>query len=89
MQVIAIETPSLGDRSYPVIDGASAAAVDQQRDIDRILSVLEDRNLVLRVVVETHLHQVRDCMHLLPITPPVASATRTTSPRRAPSEAAS
>jgi hydroxyacylglutathione hydrolase len=56
MEILTIETPSLGDRSYLIIDGTSAAAVDPQRDIDRILSVLDERSLSLSVVVETHLH---------------------------------
>ena len=56
MEILTIETKSLGDRSYLVIDGAAAAAVDPQRDIDRVLAELEDRNLTLTLVVETHLH---------------------------------
>ncbi len=54
MEILTIETPSLGDRNYLIIDGTSAAAVDPQRDIDRILSVLDERSLSLSVVVETH-----------------------------------
>lgn len=56
MEIITIETKSLGDRSYLVVDGTAAAAVDPQRDIDRVLDVLERRGLRLVLVVETHLH---------------------------------
>ena len=56
MEIIAIETPSLGDRSYIVIDGARAAVIDPQRDIDRIVAALDERGLTLAVVAETHLH---------------------------------
>ena len=56
MEILTIETKSLGDRSYVVVDGASAAVVDPQRDIDRVLHELRVRNLTLRAVLETHLH---------------------------------
>ncbi|MBK6856841.1 MAG: MBL fold metallo-hydrolase [Microthrixaceae bacterium] len=56
MEILTIETKSLGDRSYLVIDGTKAAVVDPQRDIDRVLAELEDRELELIIVLETHLH---------------------------------
>ncbi len=56
MDIITIETPSLGDRSYLVVDGSSAAAIDVQRDIDRVLTHLEEQGLELRFVLETHNH---------------------------------
>lgn len=56
MEILTIETKSLGDRSYLVVDGTKAAAVDPQRDIDRVLTELDTRGLTLTVVVETHLH---------------------------------
>lgn len=34
MNVIVIETPSLGDRSYIVHDGTVALVIDPQRDIE-------------------------------------------------------
>jgi hypothetical protein len=37
IEVVVIDTPSLGDRSYLVTDGTAALVVDPQRDIDRIL----------------------------------------------------
>jgi hydroxyacylglutathione hydrolase len=56
MEIITIETPSLGDRSYVVTDGELAAVVDPQRDIDRVLAVLEERGLEVTHVLETHNH---------------------------------
>lgn len=56
MEIITIETPSLGDRSYVLIAGEDAAVIDPQRDIDRIETVLAGRGLRLRYVFETHVH---------------------------------
>lgn len=56
IEVITIETPSLGDRSYLVTDGTDAVMIDPQRDIDRIVSLLEERGLTLTHVLETHIH---------------------------------
>ena len=56
MEILTIETKSLGDRSYVVVDGVHAAVVDPQRDIDRVLGELDQRGLSVVVVVETHLH---------------------------------
>lgn len=36
MDVIVIDTPQLGDRSYLVHDGAVALVIDPQRDTDRV-----------------------------------------------------
>ena len=56
LTIIAIETPSLGDRSYVVHDGEVAFVVDPQRDIDRVLSILEEHGVRLTDVFETHIH---------------------------------
>jgi len=56
MDILTIETPSLGDRSYLVTDGRVAAVVDPQRDIDRVLALVEERGLELTHVLETHKH---------------------------------
>ena len=56
MEIITLETSSLGDRSYLVTDGSTAAVVDPQRDIDRITSILDERDLRLTHVFETHIH---------------------------------
>jgi len=56
MEIITIETTSLGDRSYVVVDGTAAAVIDPQRDIDRVVAELDERGLSVAAVLETHLH---------------------------------
>lgn len=56
LDVLVIETPNLGDRSYVVHDGTSAAVVDPQRDLDRVLGLVDDHGLRVAVVAETHIH---------------------------------
>jgi glyoxylase-like metal-dependent hydrolase (beta-lactamase superfamily II)/rhodanese-related sulfurtransferase len=56
LQVDVLETPSLGDRSYLVSDGDVAVMVDPQRDLDRVLPLVERRGVRLTHVLETHLH---------------------------------
>ncbi|KRE93645.1 MBL fold metallo-hydrolase [Nocardioides sp. Soil774] len=56
LTVVAIETPTLGDRSYLVHDGEVALVVDPQRDIDRVLDLLEQHDVRLTHVFETHIH---------------------------------
>lgn len=51
-----METPALGDRSYVVHDGSVAAIVDPQRDIDRVLEVVDRLGVQVTHVLETHLH---------------------------------
>ncbi|WP_231123492.1 MBL fold metallo-hydrolase [Nocardioides sambongensis] len=46
----------MGDRSYLVHDGQVALVVDPQRDIDRLLAVLEADGVRLTHVLETHIH---------------------------------
>ncbi len=55
-EVITIDTPGLGDRSYLVHDGSSALVIDPQRDIDRVLHVAEGLQVHVTHVLETHLH---------------------------------
>ncbi|TDD54708.1 MBL fold metallo-hydrolase [Saccharopolyspora elongata] len=54
--VEVVETSSLGDRSYLVTDGAVAAVVDPQRDVDRMLAVAGSRGARITHVLETHIH---------------------------------
>jgi hydroxyacylglutathione hydrolase len=54
--VIPLETPTLGDRSYLVHDGDVAFVVDPQRDIDRVLALLDAHHLRLTHVFESHIH---------------------------------
>jgi hydroxyacylglutathione hydrolase len=56
LTILTIETPSLGDRSYLVHDGEVALVVDPQRDIDRVLDLLEEHGVRLTHVLETHIH---------------------------------
>jgi len=56
IEIITIETPSLGDRSYIATDGSSAVVVDPQRDVDRVLDILHARGLDVTHVIETHIH---------------------------------
>jgi hydroxyacylglutathione hydrolase len=51
-----IETSGLGDRSYLATDGKVAIVVDPQRDIDRVLALLEQHAVRLAYVLETHIH---------------------------------
>ncbi|MDQ3661128.1 MAG: MBL fold metallo-hydrolase [Actinomycetota bacterium] len=54
--ITTLETPSLGDRSYVVSDGSIAVVVDPQRDIDRVLDIVDSGGLELTHVFETHIH---------------------------------
>ncbi len=54
--VVVIETPELGDRSYLVHDGALAAAIDPQRDLDRVQAAADAAGVRIALVLETHLH---------------------------------
>jgi glyoxylase-like metal-dependent hydrolase (beta-lactamase superfamily II)/rhodanese-related sulfurtransferase len=56
LTILPIETPSLGDRSYLVHDGEVAFVVDPQRDIDRVLRLLDMHRVRLTAVFETHIH---------------------------------
>ena len=56
MEIITIETPALGDRSYVLVSGDEAAVIDPQRDIDRVETVLDRRGVRLSHVFETHVH---------------------------------
>lgn len=56
VDIITIETSSLGDRSYLVTDGMLAAVIDPQRDIDRVLEVAADKGVEIVAVFETHVH---------------------------------
>ena len=56
VEIIPVETPSLGDRSYLAHDGEVALVVDPQRDIDRVLAVAADAGVRITHVFETHIH---------------------------------
>ncbi|MGH3979970.1 MAG: MBL fold metallo-hydrolase [Pseudonocardiaceae bacterium] len=54
--VVTIETPPLGDRSYLVHDGSVALVIDPQRDTDRVEAALAGAGVRLTLVAETHVH---------------------------------
>ena len=56
IEVISIDTPALGDRSYLATDGRVALVVDPQRDIDRVLAGAAGRGVRITHVFETHIH---------------------------------
>jgi hydroxyacylglutathione hydrolase len=56
IDIVVIDTPSLGDRSYLATDGSVAIVIDPQRDIDRVLAVAAQRNAQITHVFETHIH---------------------------------
>lgn len=56
LSILTVETPTLGDRSYLVHDGEVAFVVDPQRDIDRVLALLDEHGVRLTHVFETHIH---------------------------------
>jgi len=55
-EIIAIDTPSLGDRSYLAHDGTVAVVIDPQRDIDRVLDLAAGAGVTITHVFETHVH---------------------------------
>jgi hydroxyacylglutathione hydrolase len=55
-RILAIDTPTLGDRSYLVHDGQVAFVVDPQRDIDRVLDLAAVEGVKVTHVFETHIH---------------------------------
>jgi glyoxylase-like metal-dependent hydrolase (beta-lactamase superfamily II) len=54
--VVPLETPTLGDRSYLVHDHEVGFVVDPQRDIDRVLTLLDQHGVRLTHVFESHIH---------------------------------
>ena len=56
VQIVTIETSSLGDRSYLAHDGEVAVVVDPQRDVDRVQALAAEHGVRLTHVVETHVH---------------------------------
>ncbi|MFB4294917.1 rhodanese-like domain-containing protein [Nonomuraea sp. ATR24] len=56
MDVISFRTPGLGDQTYLLTHEGKGVLVDPQRDIDRFLRVAAERDVELRLVLETHLH---------------------------------
>jgi glyoxylase-like metal-dependent hydrolase (beta-lactamase superfamily II)/rhodanese-related sulfurtransferase len=56
MELDVLVTPGLGDNTYLLASGGEAALIDPQRDVARFLSLAESRDLKIRHVLETHVH---------------------------------
>lgn len=56
MEIISFRTPGLGDQTYLLTHEGNGVLVDPQRDIDRFLAAATQRDVSLRFVLETHLH---------------------------------
>lgn len=56
MDLISFRTPGLGDQTYLLTHEGKGVLVDPQRDIDRFLDTAARRDVELRFVLETHLH---------------------------------
>ncbi len=56
IEIVAVDTPSLGDRGYLATDGTVALVVDAQRDFDRVEQVAAERGVTITHVFETHMH---------------------------------
>ena len=54
--IVAIDTPTLGDRSYLTHDGQVGVVIDPQRDIDRVLDLATQAGVRITHVFETHIH---------------------------------
>src|SRR5580704_16438333 len=56
VEVLPIETPALGDRSYLVHDGDVALVIDPQRDTDRVTALAAEHRVRITHIAETHIH---------------------------------
>ena len=56
IEIVVVQTPELGDRTYLIHDGVVAAVVDPQRDIDRIIAAADEAGVRIGCVAETHIH---------------------------------
>jgi hydroxyacylglutathione hydrolase len=56
VELEVVVAPGLGDNSYLVASGSEAAVVDPQRDVGRLLSLAESRDVTISHIVETHVH---------------------------------
>lgn len=56
MEIIQFVADALGDASYLLVDGTSAAVVDPQRDVRPFIAAAESRSATIDYVFETHVH---------------------------------
>ncbi|MCC6175576.1 MAG: MBL fold metallo-hydrolase [Chloroflexi bacterium] len=56
MEITSIRTPGLGDATYLFSHHGLGLIVDPQRDINRFLAAAQERQVRIRYVLETHVH---------------------------------
>ncbi len=56
IEIVSIDTPALGDRSYLATDGRVAMVIDPQRDLDRVTALAARHGVMVTHVFETHIH---------------------------------
>ncbi|MFD2351149.1 hypothetical protein ACFSTC_20170 [Nonomuraea ferruginea] len=56
MDITSFRTPGLGDQTYLLTYEGKGVLVDPQRDIGRFLDAAAERDVELRFVLETHIH---------------------------------
>lgn len=56
MEIVSFPTPGLGDQTHLFVHDKVGILVDPQRDIDRFLAAAQERDVQIRWVLETHLH---------------------------------
>jgi glyoxylase-like metal-dependent hydrolase (beta-lactamase superfamily II)/rhodanese-related sulfurtransferase len=56
MHVVPFRTPGLGDQTFLLTHEGAGILIDPQRDVDRFLDAAAERDIELRFVLETHLH---------------------------------
>lgn len=56
MDLVSFRTPGLGDQTYLLVHERRGILVDPQRDIERFLSAAAERDVEVRFVLETHVH---------------------------------
>lgn len=56
VEVLTVDTPELGDRTYLAHDGREGVVVDPQRDTDRVLKLADSAGIMITCVAETHIH---------------------------------
>lgn len=55
-QVIVLDVPDVGNRSYVVHDGTVGIVIDPPTDVERVVVEADRRGLVITHVLETHIH---------------------------------
>lgn len=56
MNIIPIDVPELGNRSYLIHDGRDAVLIDPSRRIQQIATIAQKEQVRIRAIFETHVH---------------------------------